>query len=468
MPHAFSPTRERTGITRLTNCRLVLHNQLVRRDLWISSITGKILEGQEIFYSQQIAPDTVIDLGGRIVAPGFIDVQFNGAFGVDFSKLPGEEADDEAKEVAERASESRIAEYVKSLAKLNRELVKTGVTSYLPTIISQKAEIYHQVLPYLGPSGQSRNSSLGSESLGAHCEGPFLSPTKAGIHSPSVLLSAPNDMRSLEDCYGKANLARSATPSEPSPIRLITAAPEVEGVSSCISELVDRGFIFSIGHTESTYEEASAAVSAGATMITHLFNAMRPLHHRNPGPFGLLGTTSASPTSKLPQRPFFGLISDGIHLHPTTVSLAHSSHPSGTILVTDAMSLVGLPDGTYPWTNGSRITKRGQELVLEGTDRIAGSGVTLLQCVENFLEFTGCELPEAVAMVTATPAKMLGLEGVKGGLVPGADADLVVLDLQDGKGRDGGRRTLKVEQVWKFGCLVHEAQEDKGEAIDGA
>ena len=140
-------------------------------------------------------------------------------------------------------------------------------------------------------------------------------------------------------------------------------------MTKLISEFQDRGIVYSIGHSEATFEEASAAVEAGATMITHLFNAMRPLHHRNPGIFGVLGSAGNIP------RPFFGIIADGIHLHPTTVKIAWNSHPDGFILVTDAMHTVGLPDGRYQCTNGdeeSFITKKGAVLHLEGSDTIAG------------------------------------------------------------------------------------------------
>lgn len=140
-------------------------------------------------------------------------------------------------------------------------------------------------------------------------------------------------------------------------------------MASLIPELRSRGVIYSIGHSEATYEEASAAVAQGASMITHLFNAMRPLHHRNPGIFGVLGIAESLP------RPYFGIISDGIHLHPTTIKIAFNAHPDGFILVTDAMHLVGLPDGAYPWTNGEQvcnIVKQGSTLLLENSNTIAG------------------------------------------------------------------------------------------------
>lgn len=309
----------------------------------------------------------------------------------------------------------------------------------------------HQTLPLLQPSGERRNASDGAESLGVHCEGPFLNPTKNGIHSASVLRTAPNGFRDLEECYGADNLL------SPSPIRLITLAPELPGTLASIPTLTSRHIAVSIGHSEASYEEALAALSAGATSITHLFNAMRPLHHRDPGIFGVLGGTPAPPRQQ--RKPFFGVIADGVHLHPTSVAIAWAAHPPGLVLVSDAMSQVGLPDGTYDWTNGERIRKRGPLLTLEGSDRIAGSCITLVECVANFWNWTGVGVAQAIGAVTATPARMLGLEGVKGSLEPGADADVVVLsDGEDGR----GRKTLRVEQVWKFGERVFEAKRSEG------
>lgn len=431
MPIAISPERSRTGVTRLTGGRLVKGDSIVEEDLWISSVTGKILHSQEVFYEHHVVPDEVIDLKGKILAPGFIDVQFNGAFGYDFSTIPED-----------------MSVYAKGLKRLNRHLVRTGVTSYLPTIPSQKPEVYHKALPYLGPSGGSRNPLEGSESLGAHCEGPFISPSKNGIHSHEVLQEAPNGFADLEACYGAENLPQNGR----SPITKITAAPEVTGVSSLIPEVAKRGIVFSIGHTEATYEQAGEAIENGATMITHLFNAMRPLHHRNPGIFGVLGKAEEK------QRPYFGVISDGIHLHPTTVKIAWNAHPDGFILVTDAMKTVGQPDGVYDWTNGDRFIKKGTLLTLEGTDKIAGSSASLIECASNFWTWTRAPLPQVLAAVTSTPAKMLGLEKVKGTLAADADADLLVLDEKE---EADGKRVLEVDQVWKFGMKVHDKDDPK-------
>jgi N-acetylglucosamine-6-phosphate deacetylase len=437
MPIAVSPERPRTGVTRFTGGYLVKGDKLIEGDLWISSITGKILHSQEVFYEYHVVPDEVIDLKGKILAPGFIDVQLNGAFGFDFSTVPED-----------------MATYQKGLANLNKQLIQTGVTSYLPTLPSQKSEVYHQTLPYLGPSGSSRNASQGSESLGAHCEGPFIATSKCGIHSPSVLLtSAPNGFQDFEACYGAANLTPRAPNLKNPPIAMITAAPELPGIASAIPDITSRGIRFALGHTEATYEAATTALQSGATMLTHLFNAMRPLHHRNPGPFGTLGKASGA------ERPYFGIIADGIHLHPTTVKIAWNAHPDGFILVTDAMKTLGLPDGLYDWTNGDRWAKVGPKLTREGTETLAGSCATLGECVENFWRWSGAGVPEIVRAVTATPAEMLGLTGVKGTLAEGADADLVVLDARD----EEGKKTVVVEQVWKFGVKVHDVA-----AVDAA
>ena len=343
------------GITKFTNCRLVVGDSLVDGDLWVSCLTGKILRSQATFYDEHVLPGETIDLGGRILSPGMIECQLNGAFGFNFSTLLED-----------------MSQYGKKLMEVNRQIVATGVTSYIPTVTSQTSELYRKVVPFLGPSGGLRQSSDGAESLGAHVEGPFLNPTKNGVHNRNVLVEA-HSFKDLEEMYGPENLtptpSSEGSPATPIPIKMITAAPERGNMASLIPEICSRGIIYSIGHSEATYEEASAAVEKGATMITHLFNAMRPLHHRNPGIFGVLGQAESLP------RPYFGVISDGIHLHPTTVKIAYNSHPDGFILVTDAMHLVGLPDGAYRWTNGDEenfIVKKGAVLLLENSETIAG------------------------------------------------------------------------------------------------
>ncbi|KAJ5744097.1 hypothetical protein N7533_008967 [Penicillium manginii] len=426
-------------ITKFTNCRLVRGSSLVEQDLWIDSLTGKILKDQEAFYELHLSPDEIIDLGGRILAPGLIDVQLNGAQGFDFS-VPCDTKE----------------EYDEGLRMVNRGLARTGVTSYLPTVVSSTAEVYHKVLPSLGPTATTHQPTDGAESLGAHAEGPFISPGRNGIHKSEVLLAAQT-FEDLITCYGAANLdpSPSGPDSVKSPIKMITAAPEVGNMMSQIPEIAKRDIIYAIGHSDATYEQAVSATRQGATMITHLFNAMRPFSHRNPGIFGLLGQSER-------RRPFYGVIADGIHLHPTSIKIAYNAHPEGLVLVTDAMRLCGLPDGVYEWTNGERIVKTGARLTLEGSDKIAGSSATLIECLNNFRRWSGASTAEAINAATAVPARLLKMEGVKGSLDSGADADLVVLGERDDE--DSGP-TLTVDQVWKFGAKIFDSEVKGGVVV---
>ncbi|KAJ5902415.1 hypothetical protein N7495_002943 [Penicillium taxi] len=409
-------------ITKFTNCRLVRGSSLVEQDLWIDALTGKILKDQEAFYELHLSPDETIDLGGRILAPGLMDVQLNGAHGFDFS-VPCDTKE----------------EYDEGLKMVNRGLARTGVTSYLPTVVSSTPEVYWKVLPSLGPTIATHLPHDGAESLGAHVEGPFISPGRNGIHKIEVLRAAES-FNDIIHCYGAENLTADT------PIKMMTAAPEVGNMMAQIPEIVRRNIIYSIGHSDATYEQAVSATHQGARMITHLFNAMRPFYHRNPGVFGLLGQSERL-------RPYYGVIADGIHLHPTSIKIAYNAYPDGLILVTDAMRLCGLPDGVYDWTNGERIVKTGARLILEGSDKIAGSSATLIECVNNFRRWSGASTADAINAVTVAPARLLGLEGVKGSLEAGADADLVVLGEVD-DAYSGA--TLTVDQVWKFGIKIHD------------
>lgn len=195
MPSASAERQDSFGVIKFTNCLLVKGNALVHEDLWVSSTSGKILNGQELLYEHRTAPEEIVDLGGRILSPGLIDTQLNGAYGFDFSVIP---------------DEGTVA-YGKGVLQVNRRLASTGVTSYLPTLTSQPSEVYQRALPFLGPSGATRDPLLGSESLGAHCEGPFLNPTKNGIHNASLLCEPANGVSDLEACYGASNLQASST-----------------------------------------------------------------------------------------------------------------------------------------------------------------------------------------------------------------------------------------------------------------
>ncbi|EPS35976.1 hypothetical protein H072_10602 [Dactylellina haptotyla CBS 200.50] len=419
-----TPTRTQSlpsdKIIRLTNCLVPVDKKLLPGTIYVNSTTGLIISPQDLFYDSKLSPSSTVDLGGRILVPGFIDVQINGAYGFDFS--------DTSKDGSA---------YATGLRNANKQLVSTGVTSYCPTITSQKNAVYQEALPYLGPS--QRDASLGCSSLGAHVEGPFLNPERNGIHPVHVLQTPKDGLHSLETVYGKDNLSRN--------VKMITLAPELlppSALPSLPSVLASKNIILSAGHSTATF---SQLVSSNISMVTHLFNAMHQPHQREPGIPGAV-------LAEFSKQRYFGIIADGVHVHPANIRWAWHSNPTGLCLVTDAMALLGLPDGEYQWGNGESIIKTGGVLTLKGTTKIAGSCVTLAECLNNFMRFTGTSIAEAVGTVTTTPARMLGLEGVKGSLGVGADADLCVLEMQT----DG---SVVVDEVWKFGEKVWEREEGR-------
>lgn len=199
---------------------------------------------------------------------------------------------------------------------------------------------------------------------------------------------------SIQDAYGDAE-TRSA-------IKLVTLAPELEGSEEqirCLSEQED--IVVSIGHSAADFDTGLAAIKAGAKALTHVFNAMSPLHHRSPGLAGLVAS---------PEAPYFSLIADGIHLHPATLTMAFRSNPQRCILITDSVEMAGMPDGIYP--GHAQVPhpqrKTGNKVTIDGTDTLVGSCSGLDECVRNLKSWSGCSLPEAVRCVTENVAGLMG------------------------------------------------------------
>ncbi|KAF9557823.1 hypothetical protein EC968_007425 [Mortierella alpina] len=328
-------------VTKIINCRILRDHKIIVNDaIWIQG--GKIIDPHKFFWYKKRLPDKVLDAGGLIVVPGFIEAQINGAFGVDFS-VP---------------SDGEI--YERDLLKVSRGLLKYGTTSYCPTIVSSSASVYHQVLPHLKPRAGS--AKTGATILGAHVEGPFINEARIGAHELKVLqASAKNGYKDFKDVYGFEGATPEAqkilTEEHLNSVKIITCAPELEGIMEAIPDLVKAGITVSV---------AEEAVMKGATFITHLFNAMPQFHHRDPGVIGLLGSRLDLP------RPYYGLICDGIHVHPNSVKIAYDSHPEGVILVTDAMCAMGLSPGNYQLGN-MNVTKEEDRVYIKGTDTLAGS-----------------------------------------------------------------------------------------------
>ena len=316
-------------------------------------------------------------------APGYIDLQINGAFGYDFTTDPG------------------------SIWKVGERLVERGTTAFLPTVISSAPGTVEQALETLaeGPPLHYR----GARALGVHAEGPMLAAERRGTH-PARHLVAP-EVKVISG-WGQG-------------LAMVTLAPELAGAREVIESLVGRGVRVSIGHTAATYEEALAAVDWGATLVTHLFNAMPPFEHRAPGP---VGATLSD------RRLRAALIVDGIHSHPGTVAAVWASlGPDRLFLVSDAVAAAGMPPGEY--AIGEVAVTVTDDRVLNRERNLAGSTLFLDQAVRNLIEFTGAEPDSAIATATTVPAGAIGVEPI-GAIV--LDDDLAVV-----------RTTIDNEVVWE-------------------
>ena len=361
--------RIRDKVTRMINVRVLRNHELVDDDVWMCN--GKIINPESRFWDSQASssfdPDEVIDGRGLIVAPGFIDIQINGAFGVDFT------------------STDITQEKVQEVA---RQFLQWGVTSFCPTIVSSSPETYRQIVPKIRPTESTPENGAGI--LGLHLEGPFMALQKKGAHDPATLHAPAKGFQSVLDCYG----------SNIDAVSIITLAPELKGAVEAISGCVEKGIVVSAGHCMADMEQATKAIDAGATLITHLFNAMPAFHHRDPGLIGLLGTTD--------RQPFYGIICDGIHCHPSSIKIAYLAHKDGLILVTDAMMAMGLSDGMHK-LGQMDVRIEGLSATIEGTDTLAGVVMSLDRCVRCFRKFTGCSKVEALEAASLHPAQVSSL-----------------------------------------------------------
>ena len=345
-----------------------------------------------------VAASDHVQLTSGVLAPGMIDLQINGGFGVDFADASPDQ-----------------------WTVVRQSLARSGVTSFLPTLITAAIPQLSRQLDDVARE-QVRAVNGGAHVLGAHVEGPFLSPLRAGAHDVELLVD-PTQARIeelLSDGGGRV-------------VVLVTLAPERPGALAAISQLCNRGVVVSVGHSDATAEQVSAAADAGATMITHLFNAQRGLHHREPG---VPGAGLADPRYRL------GLIADLHHVAGQIVKLTFSAAPDRVVLVTDALAAMGMPPGTS--------TLGGQPTIVEGEGQparrddgvLAGSNLTLDQAVRNVIGL-GVDRKTAVRAATATPADVIGRADL-GRIAIGAAADLVWWD-----------ESLQVREVWLGGEPLH-------------
>lgn len=352
---------------------------------------------------------------GLLLSPGWIDLQINGGFGCDFTAQPD------------------------SIWQVGARLPEHGVASFLPTIITSPPAVVQAALQALhdGPPPGYR----GALPLGLHVEGPFLNPQKRGAHNPDYL--RPPDLELARGWLAHSaahNAAQGAAHRAAiSGVRLVTLAPELPGALEVIRFLVQQGVAASAGHSQASWEQAQAGFDAGITCGTHLFNTMPPLDHRVPGLAAALLTDP---------RVRFGIIMDGIHVHPGAAALAWQAAANRLFLVTDAMSALGMPAGEYSLGELQVIVDDTSARLPDG--RLAGSILRMEQAVRNLVRFTGCGLEQACAAASSTPAQVIG-EQARGRIAPGMRADLTLLsaDFQVAATMVGGEIVFQRDDLWE-------------------
>ena len=316
-------------------------------------------------------------LGGPTtrILPGLLDIQINGAFGDDF-------ADSSA-----------------DMDRICKGMLSFGVTGFVPTVVTSPAAAYGAVLAHLRRPHRPDEAHI----LGVHIEGPFISPTYRGTHS--------------QEQIRLPNVDEAARWVEEGDIRYVTLAPELPGALGLITFLVERGVRVSMGHTNATWNDARAAVESGAGLATHLFNAMRPFKHRDPG---IVGFVLASHTPA-------GFIADGNHMAFDTVQmLARIKAPDELVLVTDALAGLGMPPGRYMLAGREYISDGTCGRLPDGT--LSGSLLPLNKALRNVVEKAGVDPSTAVRLVTANAARVIGKEDTLGHVEKGRVADLVLVD----------------------------------------
>ncbi|MFG2227442.1 N-acetylglucosamine-6-phosphate deacetylase [Streptomyces sp. NPDC048644] len=324
---------------------------------------------------------TVVDLTGHLIVPGFVDVHVHGGGGGSFSSADPEECLTVAATHRRHGTTSMVASTV------------TGDLDELGRQAAVLAELVQQ-----------------GDLAGIHFEGPFISPHRCGAHQPELLRDPdPADVRKLVDA------ARGTA-------RMMTIAPELPGGLESVRLLADAGVIAAVGHTDSTYDATRDAIDAGATVATHLFNAMPALGHRAPGPVLALLED---------ERVTVELINDGTHLHPAILEMAFRDAGAGRVaFITDAMGAAGMTDGMYPLGPMRVEVKDGVARISEGptAGSIAGSTLTLDRAFRRAVTVDRLPVEHAVQALSANPARLLGIDDRTGSLEAGKDADLVVLD----------------------------------------
>jgi N-acetylglucosamine-6-phosphate deacetylase len=355
----------------LANARVVTPDAVIEGG-WASVAGGRIAA----VGADGAPPDMpAVDLGGAWLLPGFVDLHMHGGGGHDVTSSP----DAMAGAVAFHRAH--------------------GTTSTLISLVTAPVEQLREQLAWAAALSRSTGGVLG-----AHLEGPFLSHARCGAQNAAYLR--------LPDRTAFAELLAAADGT----LRSMTVAPELPGAPELVADVVAAGVVAALGHSDATYAHARAAIDAGASLCTHLFNGMRPLHHREPG---LVGAALESGIA-------CELINDGVHVHPAVTALL-GRRPDQLVLVTDAIDAAGVGDGQYV-LGGQAVRVQDGQARLASTGSLAGSTLTMAEAVRRAVQDSGLSVEVASAAASGNPARVLGLQDSLGAISPGRSADFVVLD----------------------------------------
>ena len=337
---------------------------------WAQNCPVTLENGAILAVGEQIEADQTIDLAGKLLLPGLLDMHTHGRAGFDFTSATEEQ-----------------------MRRMKKDYAAHGVTTLFPTLASATAEEWVTAI--------DRIQTVGFD--GIHFEGRYLNPLRRGAHAPELLV-APNPA-DLAFFLDQTSL----------PVHL-SAAFELDNDGAFAALAVSRGATLALGHTDSTFEQAQLAISRGVTCFTHLFNAMRPLHHRSGG----------AVAAALTGDQYAELIVDGLHIAPEMVKLVYRIKGSEKlILITDSMSATGCPDGNYAIAGQPVTVRKGRAETPDG--KLAGSTLNLWDAVKNLMVFAGASLSEAVLCATRNPARALGIAERVGAIAPGRRADLLAV-----------------------------------------
>ena len=327
----------------------------------------------------------IVDFGDSVLTPGFFDIHMHGGGGVDAMRASGSE-----------------------LSTLGKFLVQHGVTGYFPTTVAAPLDATYKALDHLADAIEAAKGAKGeagqARPLGIHLEGPFLSHKRRGVHPPEYLVEPT--LKIFEELWQAAR----------GQVRMITIAPELPGAIDVIAEAAKRGVCVSMGHSDSDMQITKKAVASGARHATHTFNAMRPLDHREPGIIGEVLSDDSITAD---------VIADGIHVSPSVVKVFLQAKGSErAVLITDAISATGMPDGKYQLGPIEVAVKDGK---CTANGSLAGSVLTMDRAIRNVTRFSNWTLRDAVRAATLNPAQAVAMAGTHGVLKAGSRADFAVL-----------------------------------------